>query len=103
MLLRGTVSPEPAALDQNSQLTIHRGLLQLKNQKPKYQITHPSGKIGEAEDVTLKLHYNVQPWFGPLTWDTEKDYGYWKALSGGFSKKFTLPGVKKKDTKTKKP
>lgn len=82
---------------------MYRGLLQLKNQKPKYQITHPSGKIGEAEDVTLKLHYNVQPWFGLLTWDTTKDYGYWKALSGGLSKKFTLPAVKRKDEKTKKP
>lgn len=82
---------------------MHRGLLQLKNQKPKYQITHPSGKVGNTEDVTLKLHYNVQPWFGLLTWDTNADYGYWKAMSGGSSDQFTLPPVKKKDEKTKKP
>ncbi|KAJ2897484.1 hypothetical protein MKZ38_004651 [Zalerion maritima] len=38
-----------------------RGLLKLKNQKPKYQITHPSGKIAETTDVKLRVNYNVQP------------------------------------------
>lgn len=82
---------------------MHRGLLSLKNQKPKYQITHPSGKISEKEDVTLRLHYNVQPWFGPLTWDIEQDleYGAWEKMAGGVSEAFTLPAIKKKDDKKK--
>jgi signal peptidase complex subunit 3 len=76
-----------------------RGLLQLKNQKPKYQITHPSGRIAETTDVRLKLHYNVQPWVGLLTWNQERDYGLWKAVKGGLSKASSLPAVKKKDEK----
>ncbi|TPX08225.1 uncharacterized protein E0L32_001879 [Thyridium curvatum] len=74
-----------------------RGLLRLKNQKPKYQITHPSGRIAEAKDVTLRLHYNVQPWVGILTWNQDRDYGLWERLKGGVSKKFALPALKKKE------
>ncbi|KAI0168157.1 signal peptidase subunit-domain-containing protein [Pestalotiopsis sp. NC0098] len=76
-----------------------RGLLHLKNQKPKYQITHPGGKIAETDDVVLKVHYNVQPWVGLLTWNQGRDYGLWKAVSGGLSKAFSLPAIKKKDEK----
>ncbi|RGP62098.1 hypothetical protein FSPOR_9556 [Fusarium sporotrichioides] len=80
-----------------------RGFLGLKNQKPKYQITHPTGKVAATEDVKLKLHYNVQPWVGFLTWDQTRDLGHWKALGNGESPKFNLPAIKtkKKDT-TKK-
>ncbi|ROW06236.1 hypothetical protein VMCG_04676 [Cytospora schulzeri] len=73
-----------------------RGKLSIKNQRPKYQITHPSSKIGETDNVQLKLHYNVQPWVGALTWNQDRDYGRWKALKGGVSKLFSLPAVKKK-------
>ncbi|KAH7318500.1 signal peptidase subunit family protein [Stachybotrys elegans] len=78
-----------------------RGLLKLKNQKPKYQITHPSGKIAEVEDVTLKLHYNVQPWVGLLTWDMPEELGLWKPVEGGVSPAFTLPRLKSKDDKAR--
>jgi signal peptidase complex subunit 3 len=75
-----------------------RGILKLKNQKPKYQITHPSGKIAETENVVLKLHYNVQPWVGMLTWDLETPFYAWQATKGGLSKVFNLPAIKKKST-----
>lgn len=75
----------------------YSGLLKLKNQKPKYQITHPSGKIGQAGDVALRVHYNVQPWVGLLTWNMDKDVFNWKAMAGGLSEKFVLPAVKSKD------
>ena len=75
----------------------HRGLLKISNQRPKYQITHPSGKIGKTQDVKLRLHYNVQPWVGPLAWDQEVDIGLWHKLEGGISTEFALPPVKKKD------
>lgn len=78
-------------------LTPHSGILKLKNQKPKYQITHPNGKIAEAGEVTLKLHYNVQPWVGALTWDLKKRFAQWAAIEGGESKTFALPAIKKKD------
>jgi signal peptidase complex subunit 3 len=79
-----------------------RGILSLKNQKPKYQITHPTGKIAETDDVTLKVHYNVQPWVGPLTWNQDVDIGLWKKMGNGISRVFSLPALKKKeDDKTK--
>ncbi|KAJ4147991.1 hypothetical protein LMH87_002481 [Akanthomyces muscarius] len=77
----------------------NRGKLKLKNQKPKYQITHPSGKIAQTADVTLKLHYNVQPWVGLLTWNMPKDLFLWKTMSGGQSKKVALPALKVKESK----
>ena len=45
------------------------GLLVLNNQKPKYQISHPSGIISSRPNATLTLSWNVQPWVGPLLWD----------------------------------
>lgn len=45
------------------------GLLVLKNQKPKYQITDPSGIISSRSNATLTLGWNVQPWVGALLWD----------------------------------
>lgn len=74
-----------------------RGLLKLKNERPKYQITHPSGKMADLKDVTLKLNYNVQPWFGLLTWNYNTNVGFWEKLKGGISERFVLPAVKQKD------
>ncbi|CAN8095853.1 unnamed protein product [Discula destructiva] len=79
-----------------------RGKLSIKNQRPKYQITHPSGKIAETDNVQLRLNYNVQPWVGALTWNQYNDVGHWKAVDGGLSKAFSLPAVKKKDDDKKK-
>ncbi|KAH8888889.1 signal peptidase 22 kDa subunit [Thozetella sp. PMI_491] len=79
-----------------------RGKLSLKNQKPKYQITHPTGKIASTEDVALRLHYNVQPWVGLLTWNQERDIGLWSKMKDGVSKKFALPAIKKKEEEKKK-
>lgn len=83
-------------------------MLKLKNQRPKYQITHPTGKIAQTDNVTLNLHYNVQPWVGLLTWNMNKDFFLWKTIEGGKSKYITLPSIKakdkdgkSKDTKTK--
>ncbi|KAI0379892.1 signal peptidase 22 kDa subunit [Hypomontagnella monticulosa] len=74
-----------------------RGKLSLKNQKPKYQITHPTGRIAETDDVKLHVNYNVQPWVGILTWNQAFDLGLWKKMAGGVSKAFELPALKKKD------
>jgi hypothetical protein len=74
----------------------HSGKLSIKNQRPKYQITHPTGKVAEQEDVVLRLHYNVQPWVGFLTWNQDADIWKWKTLRNNLSKKFTLPAIKKK-------
>ncbi|OTB05863.1 hypothetical protein M426DRAFT_126341 [Hypoxylon sp. CI-4A] len=75
----------------------NRGKLSLKNQKPKYQITHPTGKIAETDEVKLHVNYNVQPWVGILTWNQNIDLGLWKKFGDGISKAFALPALKKKE------
>lgn len=81
--------------------TIYSGILKLKNQKPKYQITHPSGKIASTNDVVLKLNYNVQPWVGLLTWNMDKQIGIWDPVKGGASDKIALPAIKEAKPKDK--
>jgi signal peptidase complex subunit 3 len=78
-----------------------RGKLTLKNQRPKYQITHPSGKLAEQDDVVLRLHYNVQPWVGLLTWNQDVNIWKWETLKNNLSKKFSLPAIKKKKEEKK--
>ncbi|KAI1180769.1 signal peptidase subunit [Nemania sp. FL0916] len=77
----------------------NRGKLSLKNQRPKYQITHPTGKVANTDDVTLRVHYNVQPWVGMLTWNQDFDFALWKKMARGVSKAFQLPAVKAKSGK----
>ncbi|RMZ90055.1 hypothetical protein DV736_g2723, partial [Chaetothyriales sp. CBS 134916] len=73
------------------------GLISLKRQKPKYQITDPSGKLSERTNVTLQVSWNVQPWVGALVWD--KGYlgsrvGAWEADKSGRSEVFSFPPLK---------
>ncbi|KAL2176325.1 signal peptidase subunit-domain-containing protein [Thermothelomyces heterothallicus CBS 202.75] len=82
---------------QGKSIDPSRGKLSIKNQRPKYQITHPTGKVAEQDDVVLRLHYNVQPWVGILTWNQDADFWKWKTLQNNLSKKFSLPAVKKKE------
>ena len=74
------------------------GIIRLKNNKPKYQITDISGVIASQSNVTLELGWNVQPWVGPLTWTIPegRSFGRWKGVKGGRSRAFDLPGVKGK-------
>lgn len=82
------------------------GIVKLKNQKPKYQVTDVSGKLAERENATLTLHWNVQPWVGVLTWTNARTFGWWEGLKGGRSKIFEFPplkgseSVKKEDLRT---
>ncbi|OAP61666.1 hypothetical protein AYL99_03869 [Fonsecaea erecta] len=73
------------------------GVISLKNQKPKYQITDPSGVISERGNATLQVSWNVQPWVGALVWD--KGYlgdriGKWAPGNGGKSEVFEFPPLK---------
>lgn len=75
------------------------GKINMRNQKPKYQLTDPTGKIAGRENVTLQVRWNVQPWVGALVWD--KGYlgsrvGPWKSGGAGGSRPFTLPDIKGK-------
>lgn len=73
------------------------GILKLKSQRPKYQITDYTGKIAERANCTLELNWNVQPWVGALTWTNRQDFGLWKGLKGGRSKSFDFPEIKSKE------
>jgi hypothetical protein len=74
------------------------GVLHLRNQKSKYQITDISGKIAERENVTLTVGWNVQPWVGALLWS--EGTGAWPRTEGqvGRSKSFAFPAVKTKSS-----
>ncbi|KAH9875927.1 hypothetical protein IAQ61_003392 [Plenodomus lingam] len=83
------------------------GELHLHNQRPKYQITDISGKLGNRTNVVLELGWNVQPWVGFLTWTNWDKVGVWQGLQGGRSEPFAFPEVgaktvKKKDLETEK-
>ncbi|KAF2220541.1 signal peptidase subunit-domain-containing protein [Elsinoe ampelina] len=83
------------------------GVLKLDNQRPKYQVTTPTGKLAGLENCTLYLRYNVQPWVGMLQWDANGAKGgwltpFWRGIKGGRSQVFELPAVKgSQGTKTK--
>ncbi|KAF1996421.1 signal peptidase 22 kDa subunit [Amniculicola lignicola CBS 123094] len=82
------------------------GQIHLQNQRPKYQITDISGKLQNRTDVVLELGWNVQPWVGALVWANKGDWGMWKGVKGGVSRKFSLPEIggkaKKEDVATEK-
>ena len=83
--------------DKTTTDLVQPGLISLKKQKPKYQITDPSGKLSERANATLQVSWNVQPWVGGLLWD--KGYlggrvGAWEAGKVGRSDSFTFPVLK---------
>lgn len=90
-----------AAAKQKTTSPYPIGELHLQNQKPKYQITDITGKLGNRTDVVLELGWNVQPWVGVPTWTNWKTVGVWKGLEGGRSKAFTFPEVGAKAAKPK--
>jgi hypothetical protein len=70
------------------------GVLRLRNQKPKYQITDISGKIAERENVTLVVGWNVQPWVGALWWSAGTGTIPRTSGKAGRSKVFSFPELK---------
>ena len=81
------------------------GVVTLKNQKPKYQITDPSGILSERGNATLQVSWNVQPWVGALIWDKGflgNRLGEWEAGSVGRSEDFEFPPLKGTRTETVK-
>ena len=90
--------------DSASRELMNPGILSIKNQKPKYQITDPSGIMSERSNVTLTVGWNVQPWVGALVWDKGilgNRVGAWDAGKGGRSKAFSFPALKGKTESVK--
>ncbi|KAF7716431.1 Uncharacterized protein PECH_005275 [Penicillium ucsense] len=44
------------------------GVLRLRGQRAKYQISDITGRLAGRENVTLSVGWNVQPWVGALWW-----------------------------------
>jgi len=73
------------------------GIISLKNQKPKYQITDPTGVISERSNATLQVSWNLQPWVGALVWDKGHlgdRVGKWAPGKVGRSEVFEFPPLK---------
>lgn len=70
------------------------GVLKLRNQKPKYQITDITGKMAERQNVTLTVGWNVQPWVGALWWSAGTGAVPHTSGQTGQSKTFDLPPLK---------
>lgn len=90
--------------DKKSSSAKNPGLLKLRDQKPKYQITDISGRLAERHGVNLAVGWNVQPWIGALQWNPgtkiANNFGRMFGLgvitggSAGRSKPFDLPALK---------
>ncbi len=53
--------------------------------------------------MTLRVHYNVQPWVGVLTWSQDREFWRWEGMAKAASEAFPLPALKpKKDEGEKK-
>lgn len=73
------------------------GLISLKNQKPKYQITDPSGVLATKTNATLTVGWNVQPWVGALVWNKGSlggRLGAWQDGKEGTSTPWDFPSLK---------
>ena len=102
-LLKSPKAPKKSASSKNKpkskqEVQPQPGIIQLKNSKPKYQITDISGKLSARNNVTLEVGWNVQPWVGALTWTLTdgQSWGRWHGLHGGRSKAFDMPELKVK-------
>lgn len=92
-----TSKAKKAAKIPKTKELIKPGVIVLKNQKPKYHITDPSGVISERSNVTLQVSWNVQPWVGALIWDKGffgNRVGAWTPGKEGLSKPFSFPALK---------
>lgn len=70
------------------------GVLRLRNQKPKYQITDITGKMAERGNATLVVGWNVQPWVGALWWSPGTGAVPRTTGQAGRSKAFDFPALK---------
>ncbi|KKY18367.1 putative microsomal signal peptidase subunit [Phaeomoniella chlamydospora] len=81
----------------DSKELVKPGVLALKNQKPKYQITDPSGQLAMKQNATLTVGWNIQPWVGALVWDKGLlggQLGSWQISKGGVSEPWDFPPLK---------
>lgn len=59
---------KPAKSTKSKKEALAPGVLRLRGQKGKYQISDITGRLAERQNVTLHVGWNVQPWVGALMW-----------------------------------
>ncbi|KAJ5958169.1 Signal peptidase 22kDa subunit [Penicillium vulpinum] len=65
---RHAKSAKSAKSAKNKKEALATGVLRLRGQKGKYQISDITGHLAERQNVTLHVGWNVQPWVGALFW-----------------------------------
>ena len=70
------------------------GVLRLRGQKSKYQISDITGKLAERPNVTLSVGWNVQPRVGLLWWSPRSGAIPRTAGTAGVSEPFDFPALK---------
>ncbi|KAL4903406.1 hypothetical protein BDW74DRAFT_39899 [Aspergillus multicolor] len=76
------------------------GVIRLRDQKSKYQISDITGRMAERTNVTLSVGWNVQPWVGALWWAPGTGAVPRTEGSTGTSKAFDLPALRGSKPKT---
>lgn len=103
----GNVKPKKSKVSSAPPKAHVPGLLKLSNQRPKYQISDPTGRLADREGAVLELNYNIQPWVGALTWGTARpvenknffNSWIWTQIKGAgkSTDPTTLPSLKDKE------
>lgn len=98
----GKVSKPKRGLAKNKKNTENSspGVLSLRNQRPKYQISDITGKMAEKQNVTLAVGWNVQPWVGALWWSLDSGAVPHTEGVAGRSAVFAFPELKGSKPKT---
>ncbi|BDD58759.1 hypothetical protein MPDQ_008025 [Monascus purpureus] len=76
------------------------GVLRLRNQRPKYQISDITGRMSEKRNVTLSVGWNVQPWVGGLWWGPASGSVPHTAGLVEESKRFDFPALKERGSQS---
>lgn len=89
--------------DNKSKAISRPGLLSIRNQKPKYRISDPSGTMAGRANLTLQVSWNIQPWVGALIWDKGHlgaRVGSWSTGDDGRSDAFDIPTINSRTTES---
>ncbi|OQE19453.1 hypothetical protein PENSTE_c015G08031 [Penicillium steckii] len=98
---RNTAKSKAAEKNKKSAKTESEpGVLRLRGQKAKYQISDITGRLAERQNVTLSVGWNVQPWVGALWWAPAT--GAVPRTEGTIvnSEAFDFPALKQKKSET---
>lgn len=85
---KGKKAPAPAPEP------VEPGVLRLRGQKAKYQVSDITGRIAERQNVTLSVGWNVQPWVGALWWSPGTGAALRTAGAVVRSEAFDFPALK---------